>query len=67
MSDHVCFDGFTGPVNNAYIICLLPRMSVRAYGIAAALIAQLVERPLSEREVGGCNPTTPYKRCKTWY
>ena len=36
MSDHVCFDGFIGPVNNVFIICLLPRMSWRGYGIAAA-------------------------------
>ena len=30
--------------------------------------AQLVERPLSEREVVGSNPTVaPYQRCKKWY
>ena len=29
------------------------------------MIAQLVERPLSEREVVGSNPATaPYQRCK---
>ena len=33
-----------------------------------ASIAQLVERPLSEREVVGSNPVaTPYQRCKKWY
>ena len=35
---------------------------------SAALIAQLVERPLSEREVVGSNPAAaPYQRCKKWY
>ena len=33
-----------------------------------ASIAQLVERPLSEREVVGSNPAAaPYQRCKKWY
>ena len=33
-----------------------------------ASIAQLVERPLSEQEVVGLNPTVaPYQRCKKWY
>ena len=33
-----------------------------------ASIAQLVERPLSEREVMGLNPVAvPYQRCKIWY
>ena len=33
-----------------------------------ASIAQLVERPLSEREVVGSNPApAPYLRCKKWY
>ena len=34
----------------------------------SASIAQLVERPLSEREVVGSNPAAaPYQRCKKWY
>ena len=33
-----------------------------------ASIAQLVERPLLEREVVGSNPAAaPYQRCKGWY
>ena len=33
-----------------------------------ASIAQLVERPLSEREVVGLNPAAaPYQRCTKWY
>ena len=33
-----------------------------------ASIAQLVERPLSEREVVGSNhAAAPYQRCKKWY
>ena len=33
-----------------------------------ASIAQLVERPLFEREVVGSNPVAaPYQRCKKWY
>ena len=33
-----------------------------------ASIAQLVERPLFEREVVGSNPAAaPYQRCKKWY
>ena len=36
--------------------------------ISTASIAQLVERPLSEREVVGSNPAAaPYQRCKKWY
>ena len=35
------------------------------HAINTASIAQLVERPLSEREVVGSNPAAaPYKRCK---
>ena len=38
------------------------------YLVLHASIAQLVERPLSEREVVGSNPTAaPYQRCKKWY
>ena len=36
--------------------------------LLTASIAQLVERPLSEREVPGSNPAAaPYQRCKKWY
>ena len=36
--------------------------------LITASIAQLVERPLSEREVVGSNLTAaPYQRCKKWY
>ena len=35
------------------------------FTLPTALIAQLVERPLSEREVVGSNPVAaPYQRCK---
>ena len=34
----------------------------------AALLAQFVERPLLECEVGGSNPTAaPYQRCKKFH
>ena len=36
--------------------------------ILTALIAQLVERPLSEQEGVGSNPVAaPYQRCNKWY
>ena len=42
--------------------------SVLCKGHAIALIAQLVEHLLSEREVVGSNPAAaPYQRCKKWY
>ena len=38
---------------------------LKAPGLCIASIAQLVERPLSEREVVGSNPSAaPYQRCK---
>ena len=45
--------------NNIYTVC---------NEIGDYIIAQLVERPLSEREVVGSNPAAaPYQRCKKWY
>ena len=35
---------------------------------SAKSLAQVVERPLSKREVVGSNPVAaPYQRCKKWY
>ena len=47
-----------------FMSALLWRFSI----LLTASIAQLVERPLSEREVVGSNPAAaPYQRCKKWY
>ena len=54
------------------LLCLCARLFICALwspaGKGLTSIAQLVERPLSEREVVGSNPAAaPYQRCKKWY
>ena len=59
----------TSPVKRWYLNFIMPLLSQGPRAIMAAndrstaSIAQLVERPLSEREVAGSNPTAaPYLR-----
>ena len=48
--------------------CTTSELSILLTSCLTASIAQLVERPLSEREVVGSNPAAaPYQRCKKWY